>query len=429
MKRIVTGILALLLLVPLTACDNDSGSSEKKADSAVSICADCGEEVWQWTGFCTKCGAPITQNDSDDGNGATDWHESDTILSYLKKTEDEPLIVYFIKNGNYAKDAEVNALYIIQNGKCRKFWGEHTLGELSKMTDSEIVEAYEESYQEGLRSAVTKWKAKNYTEWNSGKIKIYDPVYYDIQGVLLTDDSGNYVKSEILFFPVSGIGDSPYVIEYPQYTDTDDKFMNYYGTYEDESYRDIKFNVKYFNTGHGTVSDINQINDLYCISNGSIVTGTVYDSLYYGFKTADSQWTETTGILFFRHQDAYVLDITVDRLESKDVYYIDPTAKNMLSLSMQYYYDYYGSFVPIEEIVDFSVEVSEPEPEATEVMPTATMPTTLDILIRAIDEDDAPVKDVLFNVAFEDTVTQYTTDENGLVTITGYFLMNLMKWY
>lgn len=210
------------------------------------------------------------------------------------------------------------------------------------------------------------------------------------------------------------------MIEYPQYTDTEDQFMNYYGTSEEDSYRDIQFAVKYFNTGFGTKSDLNQINDMYCISNSSVVTGTVYDSLYYGFRTLDSQWTSDGGILFFRHQDAYVMDITVDVLASEDVYYIDPTEQNMLSLSMQYYYAYYENFVPVEQVVNFPVEVEPQEPAATEVTTTPAMPATIDIRIQVADEDGVPVKNVVFNIMFEDAVTTpYITDENGVVILTG----------
>ena len=205
-----------------------------------------------------------------------DVRQNYSLLSYFKSISDKPLIIYDC--GGIAKDEKVNQAYVIKNGQCRKYYCSATLGELSKMTDEQILEMLEDYYQEGLSEALSTWKS-DYNTANaisSGKVKLYEPRAYHIKGCLFTDSTGNSVDGELLFFPQAGVSATPYVIEYPQFSNLEDRFMNYYGTYKDsDSPWDIKFNIEHFNRGNGTQSDINQINDLNYITSSSMITGTV----------------------------------------------------------------------------------------------------------------------------------------------------------
>ena len=108
---------------------------------------------------------------------------------------------------------------------------------------------------------------------------------------------------------------------------------------------------EYFGTGYGTKSDINLINELYCISNKNVITGGVYDSIYYGYQTLDSEWTYESGTVFFRHPDAYVLDMQLDDMNSEYVSYIDPKSDELLRVSNKFYNWYYNSLTSMSAYI------------------------------------------------------------------------------
>lgn len=262
-------------------------------------------------------------------------------------SDDNPLIIYNV--GEIAKDARVWSVYVIgKNGKCRKYYSNGaSLGELSKMTDKQVLEMLESYYQKELEEALSVWKSDRVTAnaISAGKVNLYKPSSYEIQGCLFTDETGNSVEGEILFFPVAGIGGDPYVIEYPTNTEAKYRFLDFYSTSKsDNSSRDLGFYPRYFGTGYGTVSDINLINDLYYITNDSFERGKVYNSQYFIIETKANEWTKKGGLLCFRADNPERLKIKLDKKTSTTIRFMDPTSDDMLRISNFYYNSYYSSF-------------------------------------------------------------------------------------
>lgn len=349
-KKVAMGMLAIFVMVFLLGCQKDAALNNSDENIECSV---CGQINIIENDFCSACGCGLKAsigNPEDFYNEGTrpieDVRQNYSLLSYFKSISDKPLIIYDC--GGIAKDEKVNQAYVIKNGQCRKYYCSATLGELSKMTDEQILEMLEDYYQEGLSEALSTWKS-DYNTANaisSGKVKLYEPRAYHIKGCLFTDSTGNSVDGELLFFPQAGVSATPYVIEYPQFSNLEDRFMNYYGTYKDsDSPWDIKFNIEHFNRGNGTQSDINQINDLYYITSSSMITGTVYNSNYYALKSKGNEWVRYGGrTLCFRVGNPAHFNISLDTLSSSDVSFIDPTESNLLQISLSYYNAYYSSF-------------------------------------------------------------------------------------
>lgn len=340
MKRILSLTLAVFLLFSFTSC----GSDKKDISSLFIECPVCKEILTTDVVACPECGFGDFNLESNK-NLLND--SSFTVLSYLKKSSDKPLILYHIKN--IAKDEKVTRAYVITDGKCKNYFCDKTLGELSKMTDDEIIAMLMLKYEEGAEEAISIWRDEYHTNnlMKEGKIDLYRHNSYDISSCLFTDDSGNKVISEMLIFPVRGIGDDPYVIRNNQLSDSD--IFNYYDTYLDsDSYKEVKFSYKYFGTGYGTKSDINQINDIFCISDSNVLKQSVYDSTYCGFNLSDDEWSKKDGILCFREPNAYSINISFDSIHSNDINYIDPDENDLLTISRKYYNSYYNSFETLD---------------------------------------------------------------------------------
>lgn len=354
MKRFIAVLLSTILITTLAGCQKDTISNESEISGEKLECSICGQMNSIDNNFCSTCGCGLKAsigNPEDFNNKDTGLvSQNYSLLSYFKSVSEKPLIIYDCDA--IAKDEEVNTAYVImKNGQCRKYYCSTTLGELSKMTDDQILEMLEDYYQDGLSEALSTWKSEYNTAnaISNGKVKLYDPRSYDIKGCLFTDSTGNSVVGELLFFPEAGVSGNPYIIEYPQHTDYEDQFMNYYGTYKDSSsYGDIKFDVALFHTGHGTQSDINQINDMYYITSSSMTTGTVYNSNYFGLKSKDNEWVRSGGTLCFRVDNPANFSISLDTMSSSNVSFVDPTENNILQISRSYYNAYYNSFKPLK---------------------------------------------------------------------------------
>lgn len=353
MKKAISILLAALIVVSFAGCQNNTSLNGAENLPETLVCSVCGAINSIEHDFCSTCGCGIKASN---GNSNFDFEDeylsSDInvpknydIADFLKTNSDTPLIIY--ECDGIGKSQEIRLAYVIKNGQCRLYYCDTTLGDLSKMTDEEILEMLEKYYLDGLQEAVDIWGEDNstYTAISNDKVKLYEPRMYDITSCLFTDETGNSVVGELLFFPKAGIGGDPYVIEYPQYTDTEDLFMNYYNTHKDsDSYRDIKFSVQYFGTGWGTKSDLNQINNVYYISNDSTTSGTVYNSHYYGLRSKSINWSKNDCTLCFRIDTPNGIHLRLDDMSSPNVAYIDPTENNLLQISHSYYNAYYNSF-------------------------------------------------------------------------------------
>ena len=357
MKRFIAVFLAIILVLTLAGCQKDTISNESENLDKKLTCSMCGHMNSIDNNFCSACGCELKASIeipedycNENSNSFEDVSTNYCLLDYFINTADEPLIIY--KCSEIAKDSTIDTAYVIKNGKCRKYYcPTTTLGELTKMTDEQILERLEDYYQNGLSEALSIWENEFNTSnaIQSGKVKLYDPRSYDIKGCLFTDSTGNSVVGELLFFPQVGVSDNPYIIEYPQYTDYEHQFMNYYGTSEDSSsHRDIKFKVESFNTGYGVVDDINQINDMYFITSNSMTTGIVYNTNYYGLKAKNNEWVQNGGTLCFRVDNPANFSLSLDTLSSSNVSHVDPTENNILQISHSYYNAYYSSFKPLK---------------------------------------------------------------------------------
>lgn len=349
-------LLAVALTVCFLGCDKDTTLYGTAEFGQTLACVSCGHMNSYDHNYCSACGYKMkastgtSEDHSDEVPGEPeDVNKHYTLLEYLKKTSDKQLIIY--ECDGIGKDEEIRIAYVISNGQCRKYYCSTTLGELSKMTDEQILEMLEMYYQNGLAEALSIWKSEPNTEnaISKGMVKLYEPRSYDIAGCLFTDSTGNAVVGELLFFPVAGVSSDPYIIQYPQHSDPEERFMNYYGTYKDSSSLwDIKFNVEYFNTGNGTRSDVNQINDLYYITNSSMTTGTVYDSTYYGLMSKSGAWSNNKRTLCFRIKDLTSFSLGLDAMSSSEISFVDPDENDILQITNAYYNAYYSSFKTLE---------------------------------------------------------------------------------
>lgn len=331
MRRIITIVFTLIMTLSfLTACSDNFN----------------GEGIFHLNGHTSDETLESTSYDI----GFGDDTPRTTILEYLKAVGNEPLILYRLNDTSYSKSSKIEGFYVITNGWCRKYTVrdlvdfyyheennyQYTLGQMSKMTDEEILNMLNDTYASKLQKAISYWR-----KFDKDTLKLYNPSHLlPIEGCLLTDGTGNMVEQEILFFPVAGIDDNPYVFERKEETSQ----FRYYSSPDDHAY---------FSTGYGTVNDINIINDLICISNQSITTGTVYQSTYYGFRLTSSDWTHaSSGIICFRDENAYTLNLTLDNMSSDAISYIDPTENEMINISQNYYRSYYRCFDDMASVID-----------------------------------------------------------------------------
>ena len=281
-------------------------------------------------------------------NKPMDTYESYSFLEYInKKSSESPFILYSAES--IAKDVNPD-IFVIKNDKCRKYNTSYTLGELSQMTDEDIIGSLVKTDIDNLAEFLPDISCEfqyyiedEYyleDEFNYDLIELYKPTSYDITACLFTDDSGNYVESELILFPVKGISDKTNVVKYPV---TDTEILNYYTIYRAQSDRSHFYfdNVHFFNKG-----DINETNETFHINNNSsaIITGEVYESIYYGFNTVSSNYAKSDGVLFFRDDNAYALNIGLDNLSSENISYIDPTGDDILDIYWEYYNNYYDNF-------------------------------------------------------------------------------------
>lgn len=270
-----------------------------------------------------------------DSNLPLDFYEETTIMSVLTDTYKKPIILYHIQGDNVSKDSIVLDFYILKDGKCRKYnyyrgaksysFADITLGELSKMTDDEIIEMLEEQYETNYKIAIQEWKKYINDKLVSGEAQVYSPGYFDIVAYLVTDSTGNRAVQEVIYLPKAGIADNPYV----HYDDYD-----WHGLEWDSLLK--KFEVVYFGRGFGTLSDIHTVNDIYCLTPSDVRTGAVYQSIYYGWKTSDSTWAKNGGTLIFRDENAFVEHITLDSLDSELIDYIDPSESDINKIMYEY---------------------------------------------------------------------------------------------
>lgn len=283
-------------------------------------------------------------NNSDSPKGRS----GDGIVEFLNEKTKKPLILYECRE--IGKSQNVSRIYVVEKGQCRTYNCKITLGELARMTDKEIMEMLEENYANGLQDAIDAWMSDPNicTATINGEVKRYVARTYDITSVLFTDETGNTVIGEMLFLPKAGIDDEEYVIKYPQYTDSEKWFMNYFGIVEDrDTYRDIKFDIEYFSTGMGIKSDLNQINNVYYINNDAATSGTVYESFYYGFCSRSDKWVYNERILCFRVDKPDSVHLQLDDMSSQYVTYVDPTDKDLRRIANHNENAYYASFEPL----------------------------------------------------------------------------------
>lgn len=277
-------------------------------------------------------------------------HNIYTLSSYLKISNEKPIILY--KVGNIAKDAKAD-IYVIDNYKCRKYtsydYKKLTLGELSKMSDEEIIKMLNTKYMENLENVLDDDIGEYFCSeidpdsiefeeiFDYNYMKLYKPESYEITTCLITDDSGNKVDSQLLVLPLSGVNDYINVIYYP---------VSSY-IYSNDYYRMVtydKFDEIFFNTNKSNIGLLNETTDCFEIKQQSAVTGAVYDSLYYGFNLTKGDYSERKGVLCFRDENAYVLDVCLDDLSNSDISIIDPTSGDLRDLAYDYYYEYYSNF-------------------------------------------------------------------------------------
>ena len=289
------------------------------------------------------------------------------FTEFIESSSEKPIILYYVKVNEFAKDTIVEDFYILKDGKCRKYilssytlkkYGRDaiTLGDLSKMTDEEILDMLDSVYEQEYDLFYNKLSELLGDNISNGSIEFYIPNYYDIQKFLLTDNSGNFVEQEVLMFPKTGVGDESYVIHDANYiiyklmhSGRDPRTSEDYNSYSDyyklsspesaDSIDDLS-NV-YFNL------DLKYVSDAFCITDLRQVSGTVYNSTYTGWILESNSLTNNTGRLFYRDSNTNIISVSMDSLEkgSSDVLtHIDPRDDEIDLIKKTLYKQYYKNF-------------------------------------------------------------------------------------
>ncbi|MEE1314321.1 MAG: hypothetical protein UHS49_00955 [Faecalimonas sp.] len=88
-----------------------------------------------------------------------DSYDEYKLMNYLKSSK-KPIILYNAKE--ISKDAEITDFYVIQDGKCQKyhyyFTNAKRLGDLSNMSDEEIIQMLDSDYEDSMEKAENKWQ-------------------------------------------------------------------------------------------------------------------------------------------------------------------------------------------------------------------------------------------------------------------------------
>ena len=341
MKKIIALLAAMLCVVTcLFACGGDEGSfDEGKYHSNVK---NDGQSTVSKNGTGNTNDSPV------------DFSNDFYLMDYLNKSGDTPVILYTTKDDKLSKDSIVDTFYVFKNGKCRTFKNYYsvelslkapkvTLGDLAKMTDEEIISALQNIYLEDLDWSFAQWKShENYAKaLENGTAKLYSADYMDFEAYIETDDSGNNVKNEVLVLPRAGIDDNACVIYYPKINNPN----SYYTNYQSSCFFEGEFNIEYFST-----NELNRVCDVVTLSKGNTFTSGIYDSLYYGYSGKHGYYTGNNNLIFFRHPNAYVLNVKLDEIDSKNIIYVDPTREQLESLSDKHFYAYYNSFKTVSEL-------------------------------------------------------------------------------
>lgn len=327
----VACILMAILCIICTGCTHSSNNLQNETET---------------NGFLTNSDGNIIKTYDKEGR-----YKHYSLMEFFDAFDDEkPLILYEVDN--IAKDEEIGRFYIVANGEATcfssnlfdkeaydydsKYHRFPTLGDVSKMNDSEILNSIYKGYNDSWHSFISSCEKLLGNDVFSERAQVQLATSYPIKAYIETDSSGNNVICEGLFFPEVGVGNKTFVIYYPEY-DSNSSF-DYYNLYNDN------LDKVYFATGYGTKSDINKINNILSFSTNFASNATIYNTNYYALKYNQSEWSKREGYIVFKTENAEFTTLSFDEINSSKIDYIDPNEKDMRNLSNWYFNQYYNSF-------------------------------------------------------------------------------------
>ena len=175
----------------------------------------------------TGCNKSETEANTNTESSSTESAKTDNLaLGDYLKSKDTSKIWYTTSSRNFGKDSEIDEIYVFKDGKVAIFSGKlfSNLGELSKLTDKEILSTLEEkqiSYTTKLfndriqktkdvltqaetqgdsdfKTLITEYQNKALQELTNFKVEKIK--YYPYQLSITTDGSGNRTSIETITF-------------------------------------------------------------------------------------------------------------------------------------------------------------------------------------------------------------------------------------
>lgn len=148
-------------------------------------------------------GTNIFDSENNGQLSESDGKTTYTFSEYLRESYDAPLLFFTISK--VTKDNEIYRIYVVQDGKVKEYknYGGKTLGDYARMSDAEILTYLEEKWEKEFCAFVqtfiddTAWPSR----FRAGEATIYMKDYVVPKIQLVTDDTGNNVARETIYFP------------------------------------------------------------------------------------------------------------------------------------------------------------------------------------------------------------------------------------
>ena len=159
------------------------------------------------TCFCLTLltGCSDTSKNNNVGETVSDSNKKTTYTfsEYLRESNNSPLLFFYAED--VAKDSRVYDIFVCQNEKVKMYpnYGDKTLGYYAEMSDAEIFEYLEREWEKEFCAFVqefiddTAWP----TRFRSGEATIYVKNYIVPTIELITDQTGNNVAKQVVYFP------------------------------------------------------------------------------------------------------------------------------------------------------------------------------------------------------------------------------------
>ena len=280
------------------------------------------------------CSKDQSDNNGETGLGNHQKKDTYTFTEYLRENGDAPLL--FLSAYQVDKNTKVNSIYVYQNGKVKTYsnYGSKTLGDYAQMDDAEILTYLESEWEKEFCAFVQKfiddtaWPAR----FRSGEAKIYVKGATEPVIELITDETGNHVDSEIVYFPCENISSLDSTVWYKNHMwdkTTDYDFAN--------------------------SSSISNMTNSYCFGEDSKLYE-IYSSQYIGLAPAPDGEGLSSYLLTRSSDD---ITITMDKLDPSVLTDLD--YKEREELARSFYEQYKKNYQTFDEVSKRFTSLKLPE--------------------------------------------------------------------